>query len=227
VANPPLAVLLALAGLAFAFTLFATIATYIGEHREDWVCAIYGASSYANLLVRIDALVSDLVIDLELGPFEVPLTELIHAVLDTDTINKAYQAIDLPPPIDPVECDSCSVCDEINVIAAASYEKTGDDTYEFLAEDKGTFFQIRFRVNWESATGVPCGPEKKITGSTLSVWSKSEVATNDFVVKDEDGNVLAADPDDITEIYDVCGYDFEIVSDTQCTAILVMPDCTE
>lgn len=109
VANPPLGIFIALAALAFAFVTFATIASYIDTHREDWVCAIYNSDSYSNLLVRVDELVDTMVLDLDIGPFEVPLTDLIHAMISTDIINKAFTNIGLPPVIDAVDCSGCPV----------------------------------------------------------------------------------------------------------------------
>jgi len=107
VANPPLALLLTLAGLGFAFATFVTIANYIDDNREDWVCAIYGADSYADMLVGIDQKISEMVVTLDIGPFEIALTDIIHAMITTDVFNQAYTAVGLPAPINPVDCDNC------------------------------------------------------------------------------------------------------------------------
>lgn len=108
VATPPVALFLAMGALGFAFALFAAAADYISEHREEWVCAIYSATNYSDMLVRIDSLVNDLVIELDVGPFSVQLTDLIHAMINTDTLNKAYTNVNLPAPIGAVSCDECN-----------------------------------------------------------------------------------------------------------------------
>lgn len=119
VATPPVALFLALAALGFAFGTFHTMANHIDTERESWVCAIYSAESYSDMLVNIDALIEDMSITLDIGAFEVVVTDIIHAMLSTDVFNQAYQAIGLPP-VTGTEID-CSVCvdsceDEIDVM---------------------------------------------------------------------------------------------------------------
>ena len=108
VATPPLAVFIALLVLGFSFVATGNMAIDMDTRREDWVCAIYNATGYADMLVRVDSLISELVIDLDLGLFSVPITDLIHAMLSTDVLNTAYTAFGYPAPIDPIDCLACA-----------------------------------------------------------------------------------------------------------------------
>lgn len=108
VATPPVALFLTLAALGFAFAAFHTIANYIDTNREDWVCAIYGATDYADMLVHMDQKISEMVVSLDIGPFEIALTDIIHSMITTDVFNQAYTAIGLPTPINPVDCSVCA-----------------------------------------------------------------------------------------------------------------------
>lgn len=116
VANPPLGLFIALAAAGFAFAVFSQIAGYISSHRGEWVCAIYNATGYSNMLVHVDTLIDELVLELEIGPFSVPITELIHAMINTDTFNKAYTNVGLPEPIGAVSCENCEPDDLVEVL---------------------------------------------------------------------------------------------------------------
>lgn len=108
VANPPLGVLLALAAAGFAYGVLLTISNYIADNRQGWVCAIYNAEDYQGFLASVDSKISDLVIALDIGAFEVEVTELIHSTLDTDTFNKMFTPIGLPEVQDAIDCSECA-----------------------------------------------------------------------------------------------------------------------
>lgn len=107
VATPPVAIFVALGVLAGGFALLQTLANYIDTNRQDWVCAIYNATGYSDMLVQVDTLIGEAVVALDIGLFEVNITDIIHAALSTDVFNQAYSVIGLPAPIDPVDCTVC------------------------------------------------------------------------------------------------------------------------
>jgi hypothetical protein len=125
IAAPPVAVFVTLGLAGFSFGVMATLSNYIDTNRQDWVCAIYNSTGYASMLVEVDTLISEMVIALDIGAFEVPLTDLVHAALSTDVFNTAYSAIGLPPVTDAVDC---SVCEEVGCENFA---------YDFLAVSGG------------------------------------------------------------------------------------------
>lgn len=140
VANPPLGVLVALGVAAVGFAILATISTHISDNRQAWVCALYDAQGYADMLVQLDVLISDMIIVLDIGPLEIPITDLIHSVIDTDTFNKAYKNVGLPGPIDPIDCDVCTGCTE-TVLRGT---KQSANTYESETVG-GTNDQVRIK----------------------------------------------------------------------------------
>jgi len=115
VTAPPLALFLVLAGAGFSFGAMATLSSYINDNRQSWVCAIYNADSYASMLVEIDTRISDMVIALDIGAFEVPITDLIHGALSTDVFNTAFSVVGLPPVTDGIDCDLCAEAGECQV----------------------------------------------------------------------------------------------------------------
>lgn len=111
VANPPIGVIYALAVAGFLFGGFLELSNYIDDNRFAWVCAIYNSDSYSDFLTAIDEKVDDMVVELDIGIFSIPITELIHSVLDTDTFNKMFTPIGLPEVQSPVDCTQCGSTD--------------------------------------------------------------------------------------------------------------------
>lgn len=107
VATPPVAVLIAFGVAAVGFQVFASISSYIDDHREDWVCALYAPDSYLSMLDAIDEQIQAILDALDIPYLEGTLTEVIHAMLATPIWNTLHSPFGLPPVDDPVDCSEC------------------------------------------------------------------------------------------------------------------------
>lgn len=107
VATPAIGLFIALGLAGFAYGAFSTMSNYVNTNREDFVCAIYSAESYSDMLVNIDQLVESMIVTLDLGLFEVNILDLWRQMLSTDVLNQAYKAVGLPPVTDAVDCSIC------------------------------------------------------------------------------------------------------------------------
>jgi len=131
VSNPPVALFVALFVAAGSFVILATISDYIDTHRQELVCAIYGSETYGDFLAAIDQFISDLVVNLDIGPLGIPLIELIHAALSTDVFNTLFAAVGLPPVTDAVDCATCTETYDCPIEVTLGYgdpEEGGDFT---------------------------------------------------------------------------------------------------
>lgn len=221
VANPPLAIFIAFVAAGFVFAGFHTLANYIADHREDWVCAIYRADGYAAVLAAIDEVLQTALTDLDLLDYQQPMEDLFHAMISTDFMNQAYQAIGLPEPFDPVDCSQCPVDLEITVEADPSLP-AADVSYTGTAEAPVDGYNV-IRITATRTDGDHRRVLVRTDNNQICIWMgwhpvsvylpqgyiEGDNCNNDYIQPYPDGaiNCWALYPQSQTEetfVYDVC-----------------------
>lgn len=140
VATPPLAIFIALATAGLVFGALHTLANYIGEHKEEWVCAIYNAGGYSAILAEVDDLLTTALVELGMDSYTETLVDMFHAMITTDVVNQAYTNMGLPTPITAVDCDVCAEynCPPNVQVGQGDYVyPTEEDSRVWTSDDRG------------------------------------------------------------------------------------------
>lgn len=106
---PPLALLIALAATAFAFGLFAGIATELDNRREELVCALYASPVATDAYNNLKQVLLDVLASLEISGVQLDyIVDIVLNIAPIDTMNKLYTSLGLPANwVNPIDCSVC------------------------------------------------------------------------------------------------------------------------
>ncbi len=144
VATPPVGIFYAMAAAGFLFAACELISNYMDDHRQELVCMLYNAETYAEWQIAITDWVENMTIEIEVVGFNVDISNLIRSMVSTDVWNKFYSALYFPTPENGVSCDECAPeCSFAQVVAYGTV--VGENTFQ--STDRGDGLQtivVRF-----------------------------------------------------------------------------------
>ena len=153
---PPVGIFYALALAGFLFGACELISNYIEDHRQELVCMLYSAETYADWEIAYADWVETLAIELEIAGFTVDLTNLFRSMVSTDAYNKMFTTLGFPVPDEAVSCEGCGAWEPNVTMDWGAYDP---ETGIMTSEQQGGLWYIQGWIDpstiaqWSNPTG--------------------------------------------------------------------------
>lgn len=141
---PPVAVFVALGFLGLTTAVFATLADYIDDNRQQLVCLLYQSESATEAYDAFFGAVEGLAVDAGLVEVEVgAVMAILERLGAIDAMNTLYEAVSLPPIGNAVACDTCGGTNCANMIyGSGDLVNGGTFTSEFVSTEHRLYFTL-------------------------------------------------------------------------------------